>query len=300
MSLTETLSYAVDELRENWNDPMWWRHRIGNRVNGSFQANVYPGRKGSTYVSEADWDVLIVLDGCRADLFEEIVDTGRFDSYRRVKSPGSKTPEWAQQNFGDEKFGDTVYIASNGQVSKAIDPAFHQMIEVWQSTDGVPYPEDISEAARAASRDYPNKRIIAHYLQPHRPFIVSEDRFSEGFTDNPWQALAIGDVDRETVWDLYRKNLEAVITDAFDLAATLPGRVVITSDHGNLLGERTYPVPIGLYGHPGGVRHPGLVDVPWGVIEDTERPEIVDDGIGAVETFDRDAVHDHLADLGYV
>lgn len=299
MSLTETLSYTIDELRKNWNDPMWWRHRIGNRINGSFQTNVYPGREGSTYVSEADWDVLIVLDGCRADLFEEIVGTERFDSYRRVKSPGSKTPEWAQQNFGDGEFGDIVYIASNGQVSNAITPAFHRMIEIWQSTDGVPYPEDISEAARAAGQDYPDKRIIAHYLQPHRPFIVSEDRFSEGFTDNPWQALAVGNVDRETVWELYRKNLKVVVEDVFDLAETLPGRVVVTSDHGNLLGERTFPIPIRMYGHPGGIRHPGLVEVPWGVIESDNRPEIREGDIRDVKQ-NGEAVRDHLADLGYL
>jgi hypothetical protein len=215
-----------------------------------------------------------------------------------VKSPGSKTPEWARQNFGNGEFGDTVYIASNGQVSKAIDPTFHRMIEIWQSTDGVPYPEDISEAARVASRDYPNKRIVAHYLQPHRPFIVSEDRFSEGFTDNPWQALAVGNVDCETVWDLYRRNLEAVIEHAFDLAEKIPGRAIVTSDHGNLLGERTYPVFIRLYGHPGGVRHPGLVDVPWGVIESDNRPEIQSEEIGEV-TKKEEAVRDHLADLGY-
>lgn len=299
MSLIETFPYAASELRENWNDSMWWRHRIGNRINGSFQVNVYPGRDGSAYVSEADWDILIVLDGCRADLLEEVVDISLFDSYRRVQSPGSKTPEWAQQNFGDGEFGDVVYIASNGQVSNAIDPTFHRMIEVWQSTDGVPYPEDISEAARAAGRDYPDKRIIAHYLQPHRPFIVSKDRFSEGFTDNPWQALAVGETDYETIWDLYRRNLEAVLEDVFDIAEALPGRVVITSDHGNLLGERTYPIPIRLYGHPGGVRHPALVDVPWGVIESDERPTIRSGEIGEVEQ-EGEAVREHLADLGYL
>jgi len=299
MTFADKLSYVVEELRKNWSDRMWWRHRIGNRVNGAFNLNVHPGRGGSTYVSDAEWDLLIVLDGCRADLFEEVVDTDRFDSYRRVKSPGSKTPEWAVQNFGDGTHADTVYIASNGQVSNALDPTFHRMIEVWQTTEDVPYPEDITRAAKAAHRDYPDKRIIAHYLQPHRPFIVSEDRFSEGFTDNPWQALAVGDVDRDTVWDLYRRNLEVVVDDAFELAESIPGRVVVTSDHGNLVGERTWPVPIKMYGHPGGIRHPGLIDVPWGVIESDERPTITASDVGEIDA-DEDGVQEHLADLGYL
>jgi hypothetical protein len=300
MSVLDGLSYALTELRENWSDGMWWRHRIGNRVIGPLHLGLYPGRNGSTYVSDADWDVLIVLDGCRADLFEAVVDTDRFDAYRRVASPGSKTPEWARENFAADDHGDTVYVASNGQVSKALGPTFHEMREVWRDTDGVPRPEDITAAARAAHEDHPDKRLVVHYLQPHRPFIVADDRFSEGYTDNPWQALAAGEVEFESVWDLYRENLAVVVDDAFELAAELPGRVVVTSDHGNLLGERTWPLPIRLFGHPGGVRHPALVTVPWAVIEADERPDVTSDGVGALDDADVDAVEDHLSDLGYL
>lgn len=297
--MKDTLRFAFDEIREHWNDELWWRHRIGNRVIGPFHVNVYPGRDGSTFVSDADWDVLVLLDGCRADLFEATLDTDKFDSYRRVQSPGSKTPEWARQNFGSREFGDTVYIASNGQVTKALEPTFHEMVEVWRSTDGVPYPEDISKAARAAHQNHPHKRVIVHFLQPHRPFI-EEDRFNEGYSDNPWEALAAGEVERDDVWQAYQRNLAVVADEAVELATELPGRAVVTSDHGNLLGERTWPLPIRLYGHPGGVRHPDLVDVPWGVFESDERPKIRDDGVNEGQTADEESVEAHLSDLGYI
>lgn len=299
MSVADRLGYAAGELAQNWNSQMWWRHRIGARIVGPFHTRVYPTRAGSTYVLEEDWDVLVVLDACRADLFEEGVDTGRFDSYRRVKSPGSRTPEWTRQNFGGERLGDTVYVASNGWVSRELDDTFHELIEVWRETDGPCRPEHVTAAAEAAHADHPDKRLVVHYLQPHRPFITSEIGFDEDFTDNPWRALANGEIDRETVWRLYRENLDAVFEQAYDLASELPGRAVMTADHGNLLGERAWPFPIRLYGHPEGVRHPGLVGVPWAVLEGEDRPSIVDEGVGRVDPESAERVTQHLEDLGY-
>lgn len=299
MSLIDTVRYASDELRENWRDRMWWRHRIGARVIGPFHTNVYPTRRGSTYVLDGDWDVLIVLDACRADLFEEVVDTDRFDAYRRIKSPGSRTPEWSRENFRGHELGDVVYVASNGFATTVLGDTFHEIVKVWEGVDGVPTPSDMTEAARTAHEEYLNKRLIVHYLQPHRPFLHSDIGFDETIADNPWRALGNGRIDRDIVWELYRENLERVFQRAFELADELPGRAVITSDHGNLVGERTYPIPIRLYGHPEGVRHPGLVEVPWAVLEDESRPRIVDDGLGSVSEAD-ETIRAHLEDLGYV
>lgn len=295
------LQQAYTELKENYDDAMWWRHRIGNRFIGPIHTNIYPRRTGSTYLMDEDWDNLIVLDGCRVDLFEEVVDTDQFDSYKHITSPGSKTPEWAQQNFGNEEHGDIVYISSNGWISEALSGQFHELIEVWRETDGVPYPEDITKAALEAHQKYPDKRLVVHYLQPHRPFITSEVGFQEGFTDNPWKALARGEVTRDQIWDLYRENLEVVIDDAVRMMEVLPGRNIMTSDHGNLLGEDAGWIPFTLYGHPGGVRAPGLVEVPWVVRESSERPEIRESATHSAKTREMDKeIQSHLEDLGYL
>lgn len=298
MGVIEKLKYAAGEVRKNWNDQMWWRHRIGARVIGQFQTRVHPKREGSTYVLEEDWDVLIVLDACRADLFESVVDTDRFDEYREITSPGSRTPEWTRENFGGRDLGDTIYISSNGWVSTVLDDTFYDLVEVWRETDGPPGPGHITEAAQKASENHPDKRLIVHYLQPHRPFLNSDIGFNDSFTDNPWRALGNGEIDRETVWELYRENLDAVFEEAYDLAENLPGRVAITSDHGNLMGERTYPLPIRLYGHPEGVRHPGLVEVPWAVLTAEERPDIHEGDVAEQGSVD-EPVTEHLEALGY-
>jgi hypothetical protein len=77
------------------------------------------------------------------------------------------------------------------------------------------------------------------------------------------------------------------------------GRTVITSDHGNLVGERAWPVPVRLYGHPEGIRHPALVKVPWAVIEGDGRRAVVDEGVHAVTGEADEVVEQRLRDLGY-
>lgn len=297
----EKIGYVCRELNENYDDRMWWRHRIGNRIIGPVHVNVWPRRTGSTYVTDEDWDNLIILDGCRADLFEETVDTAQFDDYYRIRSPGSKTPEWAEQNFGNGEYGDIVYVASNGQVNRTLNGRVHKLIEVWQDTEGVPYPEDVTAAAKRAHEEHPEKRLVVHYLQPHRPFITSSIGFDKDFSDNPWKALSRGEVSREEIWAAYRENLEVVLDDALELFEFLPGRNVLTSDHGNLLGESPPYVPLKLYGHPGGVRIPELVEVPWAVRRSSDRPTIrVGDTQRKSVDESSERIREHLRDLGYV
>lgn len=71
--------------------------------------------------------------------------------------------------------------------------------------------------------------------------------------------------------DAYKTNLEVVLASVASLIEQLSGTVVISSDHGELLGEDRQ------YAHPRGSRHPLLRDVPWLVItkdKDTDFQEI--------------------------
>jgi len=55
----------------------------------------------------------------------------------------------------------------------------------------------------------------------------------------------------------YRENLEIVLRYVAVLCYELSGTIVITSDHGELLGEN------GKYGHKCGSKDPLLLEVPW-------------------------------------
>jgi hypothetical protein len=265
---------------------------------------------------DEDWDTLVVLDACRADLFEEVVDTSRFDDYRRVKSLGSGTGEWTERNFTDDRFGDTVYVASNPHTSRIAGDRFYDLTEVWRESFSdehrtVP-PEAVTEAALRTYGDHPDKRLIVHYMQPHHPFITRPDlqfgHENEQFggtrtadVERPrhvWDALEMGRISRAEAWAAYGENLNAVMDHALRVADEVPGRTVITSDHGNLLGERVFPLPVRMYSHANGVRHPALVDVPWAVL-DGERREVVAGEAASVSTSDEQSIKRRLRQLGY-
>jgi len=65
-----------------------------------------------------------------------------------------------------------------------------------------------------------------------------------------------------------------------------------------MVGERT---KFGgrVYGHPGGLRTPELLDVPWAVIDGNTRKEIVDEGVNSSGSVDSEIFEDRLRALGY-
>jgi hypothetical protein len=315
MSVLDGARYVYDELVENYDDSWWWRKRIAARLLKPVHAH-YPGFDDAVRVMEKDWDTLVVLDACRADLFEQVADLGRFDDYRRVRSLGSATAEWTERNFAGGSFGDTVYVASNPHTSNLAGNAFHELVEVWREAFDDDHrtvlPEPVTAAALDAHERHPDKRLVVHYMQPHRPFVEAETLQYEGWhpdwhdgpknvdgIKHPFHALEAGLATKREVCDAYADNLELVIDDVISLASVLDGRTVLTSDHGNLLGERVMPVPVRMYAHPRGVRHPGLVDVPWAVHDSGGRRETTDEGTTRADELDTQELESRLADLGY-
>lgn len=75
-----------------------------------------------------------------------------------------------------------MYVSANGYVPELgldQDGTFHAVINVlnqWDDDLETVRPEAVTNAARKAHRDYPDKRIIVHYMQPHIPFITEAGR----------------------------------------------------------------------------------------------------------------------------
>jgi len=281
------------------------------------------GEGDAVRLVEEDWDNLIVIDACRADLFEETMDTSRYDEYRRVVSIDSNTTPWSIKNFNGKELGDTVFVTGNPATSKTVPNDFHDFIEVWADPDAhdansytVP-PDPVCDATRTAVEDYPDKRIVVHLVQPHAPFVPRPDLVYRTYwseadrvgvdvgepdtepPNNVWEALEMGMVDRDDVWEGYRENLEYVMEHVHELLPDLPGKTVVTSDHGNMLGERTVSGRR-VYGHPGGMRTRGLVEVPWAVVQHGDRKSIRDDGVHSEGSMESEIIDQRLAALGYV
>lgn len=286
-------------------------NRLGNRLNRRVHA-VWPDGGGVDVMAE-DWDVLLILDGCRYDLYESVT-TLEGDLQRR-RSQGSDSLEFLRANFFGRTLHDTVYLTANPHAYRLDEDTFHRVVNLlkddWDPELQTVRPEVVADEARRIATAYPDKRLIVHFMQPHFPFIGETGRQLDqgGIVMNVdgaepgdlmiWAKLMYGLVDERRVRTAYRENLELVLDVVEDLLADLPGRAVITSDHGNLVGDRLWPIPTRGYGHPRGVQVSALRDVPWQIVPGDERPTIRADPPEAFDRPDEDVVTDRLRNLGY-
>lgn len=258
-----------------------------------------------------DWDVLIVLDACRYDLLTEVRDDyDFFGDINRFTSAGSSTTHWLDTNFNERhsaEMEDTAYITGNPN-NVVLEQEFGYLDEVWQyawdNDIGTVRPRPVTDRAIHAGRTREEERMIVHYLQPHHPFLAHPE-LDKGSYIGPgderrkrsrtvWEKLESGELDEETVWDAYLRNLEIVLDDVELLLENLTAdTVVITSDHGNALGE------YGVYGHPRDVPISPLVEVPWSETSATDNHTHETDEYEADARATDEDVKSRLQDLGY-
>lgn len=301
--------YDIDQVRKGLSNP----YMIVRELN-----KLYHTRGGRRYypdgidVFEADWDNLVILDACRYDLFEARSDLP--GTLTRQYSRGSATVEFLKANVDGRDLTDTVYVTGNPMLyrfSDAIDAKFHDVVNVWQE-DGwadeyhTVLPDTMGEYARRAAERYPNKRLVVHYVQPHYPFIGPFGQSQFDFTGmDLWPEILAGDrsIPDETIWKAYAENFDIVTESVRGLQRDLRGKTVVTADHGQMIGERAFPIPMREYGHPLGVYTEELLAVPWLEYTNGERKEVfAEPPDTAAATTDRpsdEVVAERLRALGY-
>lgn len=133
-------------------------------------------------IYERDWDVLLVLDACRYDSFDRQYDSYLRGDLEKVRSRGSSTPHFLSETF-DEPLEDVVYVSANPFISTGGETApdfdavevFHEVVDIWQTEThpelGAVPPASLSNAVEEVVAEYPSKRVIGHYIQPHVPFV---------------------------------------------------------------------------------------------------------------------------------
>lgn len=270
-------------------------------------------------IFDEDWDALIILDACRHDIFNAINSLSGTLSSRISK--GSSTAEWLKANFHDRDLRDTVYVTANPQLEynrERWDIQLHKTINVWledgwDNETGTVRAETLTEAALNAAEQFPNKRLVIHYMQPHYPFVPADTDFdkehlhkfnSEGNdtpSENVWNQKFNGDlgISRKELWLMYTDNLEYVLTHVAEVVDEISGKTVITADHGNYVGERASPIPIREYGHPHGLYDEPLVRVPWLECEWVKRRDIRTENSESHEGFESNIISKRLQALGY-
>lgn len=261
-------------------------------------------------IFEFDWDVLIVLDACRYDVFRNNYKEYLEGDLKKLRSRGSETVEWFKNTWNQKKNLDITYysanpwINSNGVPDADIVPekVFNDIHNLWEKAwcddKGTVYPHKFIELYDGRTP------AILHFLQPHEPYLsisdhkgitwdaepLASNKYLKELRDygfnlikglvghsNAWRLARIindGSVTRiekisqthgyPDLINAYRYNLEKAletISMMFDEHFLQKNRVIVTSDHGESLGENE------IFGHPRGADFPVLRNVPWLKVE---------------------------------
>jgi len=304
--LTDAVRYAKEHgLRETFYRSIAFTResalRRWHRANGLAERG--------EYVLDEEWDLLVVLDACRADMLAEVADEYSFlDQPGTFESAGSYSLSWMESNFGDaqkQEMAKTAMVTGNPFSETALEANdFYHLEEVWKHTwdddVGTIPPRPITDHAISLARNSNPSRIVVHYMQPHEPFTThpdlqqgsSAESWADAVDKSVWRSVQEGKVSEQRAREAYLDELQMVLDEVELLLENVDAdRAIITADHGEAMGES------GVYGHPPGVAIDALRLVPWyeTTAEDsrTYEPEVDADKAGG-EQLDR------LRDLGYL
>ncbi|MHA1284820.1 MAG: hypothetical protein ACTSQP_20145 [Promethearchaeota archaeon] len=284
----------IKKIIKNWKDPLFLRNIIVYKL-----IKIIYKKNNGFYLLNEKWDNLIILDACRYDSFKSFYLKRKIKGTLKCKiSRGSHTNTFLRENFKKDFYDDIVYITANPYVDLLLKDKFHTIISVWKDGWDEKYhtvlPETMHEYTINALFKYPNKRLIIHFMQPHYPYIgykLGKENLTR-FREKMFKKKNVkmikkrknkhlfsiytedfyGVISKEDHFKIYNKNLERAISVIENLIDFLPGRTIISSDHGESIGEFVHPlIPVRFYGHMVNLRLPILVKVPWLIIEPWEK-----------------------------
>jgi hypothetical protein len=225
--------------------------------------------------------------------------------------------EFLETNTAGKQLHDVVYVTANPHVYHLEPATFHAVVDTldrWDPTLQTVPPGIVTNAALEAAAQYPHKRMLIHYMQPHYPFLGPtgyklDHRGHRPHADadvlrepNIWAILQWQkdpSITEEMVRQAYIENLELVLEHVHTLLDEFEGRTVVSADHGNLIGDRLWPIPVRGYGHPPGLRAPALIEVPWLIHDEGPRRVVRPDRPVDPPDHSADRLDSKLRALGY-
>lgn len=305
-----------------------WKTKAGKLLNKAIFNHKY-GR--GVNIIQRDWDNCIILDAMRYDIFADI---NPFDGQLSpVISGGGNSYQFVEHNFDGLELYDTVYVTANGWIEKlASDPFFakKKTYDNFRRRYEKYHPKNIKNLSLETYDNYPNKRLIIHFMQPHVPYLGSKaDQIrnrlaieegiqfistkqvqsyqgydlSESEVNKTLHSLLSaaeeGYISDKELREVYVENAEFVLEYVNEIQSELSGKTVITADHGELLGENAGILYNQRYGHGSEIYSPILREVPWLELDYTSRRNIIKDEPIMSESVDEEKVEQYLKSLGY-
>lgn len=226
---------------------------------------------------------LIILDACRYDVFRKIYGKYLSGILIKTRSVGSNTFEWMPEIFSLPEFKQIKVFSAHPAINslglensgfKATEflPR-NNIVDVWRSGWSEEYNTVLpEEVAKHVTRSGLSDKNLIWYMQPHFPWIREKQlsreiikKFKAPLTRGYLikEKLKAGEISREDTVKNYVFNLEIVLSQVSNLlerVRDVAGKVVVTSDHGELLGEYS------LYDHYYDLHLPELITVPWLIV----------------------------------
>lgn len=270
--------------------------------------------------------LLVILDACRYDYFAEVAPRVLKGDLSMLRTEGHNTFDWGRLCWSGN-YPETTYISGAPIINSTFEdsenremrdlyrgyrPKEHirEIVDVWDfGWDADLKTTPPTEVTDSATSRLSESRLVAHYYQPHAPFVgaerlqpgdVSDLEFSG--TDRPsekdvWESARWGDLSLDRLRELYRANLEWGLAEALRLIEDAShSNVVVTADHGEALGEW------GSYAHPR-VDHPMIRKVPWFKVDSVKpgwREKLRVPERDPTKRGVDNSVESRLEDLGYI
>ncbi|ELZ36063.1 hypothetical protein C471_14677 [Halorubrum saccharovorum DSM 1137] len=313
--------WVSESVRRTKNDPKMGIPRSAYYAYVGALLTVTNRKSWGTNIFDCDWDLLIILDGCRVDAIQEVADEYSYiNKINSIRSVGSTSFEWMPLTFQQRyrhKIQDTAYVSGNPYITPVfrekkeppvkqslpfgpkdydvVDPSdFLYLDEVRKygidSKKNCILPRTMTDRAVDVARSRNPDRLIVHYMQPHEPHIGEE----KGLGQNVFTSLREKKITKEEAWASYIENLRLVLDELEVLLENVNAeKAVITADHGEAFGE------FGFYAHQIGCPLPVVRKVPWvetsAIDQETYSPTIKPNTV-----TNQDTLEDHLEDLGYI
>jgi len=229
-----------------------------------------------------------------------------------------------QGNFVGEHHHNTIYVTANPHTGKLSDDVFFDVemlhIEEWNDEYETVLPEDVVKATIQAHEQHPEKRLLIHFMQPHRPFVgnfgknlqdkhglrgfnrhlATDGRESDRGSVSFSKLVEKGTISVDQARRAYRENLDIVLEHVEELVESVSGKTVVSADHGELIGDRILGLTEPKYGHSyEHIKNKHLYQVPWLEIPAEERRTITSGDPSSIDRGTDAEVEDRLRSLGY-
>ena len=224
---------------------------------------------------------MFIMDAMRFDVFKEILEENKVSgSLLKVHSEGFETGVWMRKTFTEPEYKNIVLISNSVIYWKSSNrhllPKFYKtnpLWKGWRKLNAFSYKDAVihstSEVLHEAQKDAvinKDKKLLIHELPPHLPFCEETGvEFTEKHMDNMVRYKAIVKYARDNkerwaeIREYYKRSAWMTLKTVLNCRWLRErGDLVITADHGEMIGEDN------VYGHfQTHNNNPILRHVPW-------------------------------------